>query len=98
MRLPSSEAEGAISWRNYMEPGGGESGYMAVSRKPPYTVFGGGIGTGSGHGRLIAWNPQTRQKRNVTVWPEVVNDNVGGVGQRSGACSTRGGRAARAER
>ena len=80
MRLPSSEAEGAISWRNYMEPGGGESGYMAVSRKPPYTVFGGGIGTGSGHGRLIAWNPQTRQKRNVTVWPEVVNDNVGGVG------------------
>ncbi|HET9110234.1 MAG TPA: hypothetical protein VFN78_05355 [Ktedonobacterales bacterium] len=80
MRLPSSEAEGAISWRNYAEPGGGESGYMAVSRKPPYTVFGGGIGTGSGHGRLIAWNPETGQKRNVTVWPEVVNDNVGGVG------------------
>ncbi|HZC06558.1 MAG TPA: hypothetical protein VE338_13060, partial [Ktedonobacterales bacterium] len=80
MRLPSSEPEGAISWRNYAEPGGGESGYMAVSRKPPYTVFGGGIGTGSGHGRLIAWNPQTGQKRNVTVWPEVVNDNVGGVG------------------
>ncbi|HEX8997764.1 MAG TPA: hypothetical protein VF812_17175 [Ktedonobacterales bacterium] len=80
MRVPSSEPEGAISWRNYAEPGGGESGYMAVSRKPPYTVFGGGIGTGSGHGRLIAWNPETGQKRNVTVWPEVVNDNVGGVG------------------
>ena len=26
---------------------------------------------GSGHGRLIAWNPETGQKRNVTVWPEV---------------------------
>lgn len=80
MRLPSNAAEGAISWRNYTEPGGGESGYIAVSRKPPYTVFGGGIGTGSGHGRLLAWNPQTGQTRNVTVWPEVINDNVGGVG------------------
>ncbi|MDE3230188.1 MAG: glycosyl hydrolase [Chloroflexota bacterium] len=80
MRVPSSAAEGAISWRNYTEPGGGESGYIAVSRKPPYTVFGGGIGTGSGHGRLLAWNPQTGQARNITVWPEVINANVGGVG------------------
>lgn len=80
MRLPSSAAEGAISWRNYTEPGGGESGYIAVSRKAPYTAFAGGIGSGSGHGRLLAWNPQTGQARNITVWPEVVNDNVGGVG------------------
>src|SRR5690606_23629914 len=36
----------------------------------PYTVYGGGIGTGPGDGRLLAWNPQTRQIRNVTVWPE----------------------------
>jgi photosystem II stability/assembly factor-like uncharacterized protein len=70
MRLPSFDAEGAISWKDYTEPGGGESGYIAISKNPPHTVFGGAIGTGAGHGRLIAWNPQTGQKRNVTVWPE----------------------------
>lgn len=71
MRVPSISFEGAISWRDYVEPGGGESGYIAIGKKPPYMVFGGGIGTGAGHGRLIAWNPETGQKRNVTVWPEV---------------------------
>ncbi|HLZ31052.1 MAG TPA: glycosyl hydrolase [Chloroflexota bacterium] len=71
MRLPSQSMEGAISWKDYVEPGGGESGYIAISRKAPHLVFGGGIGTGLGHGRLIAWNPETGQKRNVTVWPEV---------------------------
>jgi photosystem II stability/assembly factor-like uncharacterized protein len=71
MRVPSISFEGAISWRDYVEPGGGESGYIAIDKKPPYLVFGGGIGTGAGHGRLIAWNPETGQKRNVTVWPEV---------------------------
>jgi len=71
MRLPSAESEGAISWKDYVEPGGGESGYIAISKRPPHLVFGGGIGTGAGHGRLIAWNPETRHKRNITVWPEV---------------------------
>ncbi|HEY1391161.1 MAG TPA: hypothetical protein VGF38_21675 [Ktedonobacterales bacterium] len=80
MRLPSIDFEGAITWKDYIEPGGGESGYIAIGRKPPYTVFGGGIGTGSGHGRLIAWNPDTGQKRNVTVWPEVHSASVAGVG------------------
>ncbi|MCM8750510.1 glycosyl hydrolase, partial [Thermomicrobiaceae bacterium CFH 74404] len=77
MRLPSIGFEGAISWINYVEPGGGESGYMAVSPIPPHRVFGGGIGTGMGHGRLIAWDPRTGQKRNVTVWPEVHGFGVG---------------------
>ncbi len=71
MRLPSVSTEGAISWKDYVEPGGGESGYIAIKPTEPYTVFGGGIGTGLGHGRLRAWNPETRQSRNVTVWPEV---------------------------
>ena len=77
MRLPSISFEGAISWKDYVEPGGGESGYIAISRKPPHLVFGGGIGTGLGHGRLIAWNPETGQKRNVTVWPEVFGMGAG---------------------
>ncbi|MGZ3715554.1 MAG: glycosyl hydrolase, partial [Ktedonobacterales bacterium] len=41
-----------------------------------------GIGTGPGHGRLLAWNPDTGQKRNVTVWPEVLSATVAGVGAR----------------
>jgi hypothetical protein len=71
MRLPSIGFEGAISWKDYVEPGGGESGYIAISKRPPHKVYGGGIGTGTGHGRLLAWNPETRQTRNITVWPEV---------------------------
>src|SRR5262245_54483491 len=83
MRLPSRETEGAITWKDYVEPGGGESGYIAISPKPPHKVFGGGIGTGSGHGRLIAWNPETGQKRNITVWPEVQTSGIrGGCAQR----------------
>ncbi len=79
MRLPSIGNEGAITWIDYVEPGGGESGYIAISPKPPHRVFGGGIGTGPGHGRLIAWNPETGQKRNVTVWPEVHGFGSGAI-------------------
>ncbi|MFN8517537.1 MAG: glycosyl hydrolase, partial [Chloroflexia bacterium] len=79
MRLPSIGFEGAISWKDYVEPGGGESGYIAVSPKPPHKVYGGGIGTGLGHGRLLAWHPETRQARNVTVWPEVVGFGAGAI-------------------
>src|SRR5262249_4130319 len=68
-----------ISWNYYIEPGGGESGYMAISRKPPHTVVGGAVGSGTGHGRLIAWNPETRQKRNVTVWPEDFGKGAGAI-------------------
>lgn len=84
MRVPSIGFEGAISWKDYTEPGGGESGYIAVSPRTPHLVFGGGIGTGLGHGRLIAWNPETGQKRNVTVWPE-----VGGFGAGADALKYR---------
>ncbi|MDQ3809705.1 MAG: glycosyl hydrolase [Chloroflexota bacterium] len=77
MRLPSVDFEGAISWKDYVEPGGGESGYIAIRKTPPHLVFGGGIGTGAGHGRLIAWNPRTGQKRNITVWPEVFGMGAG---------------------
>jgi photosystem II stability/assembly factor-like uncharacterized protein len=79
MRLPSIGFEGAISWKDYVEPGGGESGYIAISPKPPHKVYGGGIGTGLGHGRLLAWNPETRQARNVTVWPEMYGFGAGAI-------------------
>ena len=80
-QLGDASAEHQLRRRHLLaglhEPGGGESGYIAISRKPPHMVFGGGIGTGAGHGRLIAWNPETGQKRNVTVWPEVFGMGAG---------------------
>jgi photosystem II stability/assembly factor-like uncharacterized protein len=79
MKLPSAEFEGAISWKDHVEPGGGESGYIAISRNPPHRVIGGAVGSGSGHGRLIAWNPETGQKRNVTVWPEDYGKGAGAI-------------------
>ena len=71
MRLPSRSAKGAITWADYAEPGGGESGYIAVKPTPPYTVYGGGTGTGMGDGRLLAWNPETGQARNVSISQEL---------------------------
>jgi photosystem II stability/assembly factor-like uncharacterized protein len=79
MRLPTIGNEGAITWTDYTEPGGGESGYIAISEKAPNRVFGGGIGTGPGHGRLLAWNPDSGHKRNVTVWPEVNGFGSGAI-------------------
>ncbi len=71
MRLPSCSPNGAITWKDYVEPGGGESGYIAVKPTPPYTVFGGGTGTGMGDGRLLAWNPETGQARNISISQEL---------------------------
>ena len=71
------DLEGAITWSTWAEPGGGESGYIAIGRRPPHWVFGGAIGNGDGHGRLVAWHPETRQRRNITIWPEVEGSGVG---------------------
>ena len=62
MRLPSISFEGAISWKDYVEPGGGESGYIAVSPKPPHLVFGGGIGTGVGSRAVDRLEPGDRAR------------------------------------
>jgi photosystem II stability/assembly factor-like uncharacterized protein len=70
MRVPSIGFYGAITWNDYKVPGGGESGHIAVKPTPPYTVFGGSVGSGLGHGRFRAWYPDTDQTRNITVWPE----------------------------
>jgi photosystem II stability/assembly factor-like uncharacterized protein len=79
MRLPMADAEGAISWKNYYEPGGGESGYMRIQPEPPHKVFGGGIGTGLGHGRLLSWDPEEDQRQNITAWPEVHGMGAGAI-------------------
>jgi len=68
--LPSRSTLGAITKLEWVEPGGGESGYIAVRPNDPDVVFGGAIGSGAGNGRLIRYDGRTGQKRNITVWPE----------------------------
>ncbi|MGN6675807.1 MAG: VPS10 domain-containing protein [Thermomicrobiales bacterium] len=68
--LPSLSTQGAITQNEWEEPGGGESGYIAIRPDDPNIVFAGAIGSGSGHGRLIAYDRRTGNQRNITVWPE----------------------------
>ncbi len=71
LSLPSFSPHGAITELEQWEPGGGESGYIAVHPKNPQVIFGGAIGSGFGNGRLIRYDHATGQKRNITVWPDV---------------------------
>jgi photosystem II stability/assembly factor-like uncharacterized protein len=68
--LPSVSVNGAITPAEWYEPGGGESGYIAVKPDDPDIVIGGAIGSGEGNGRLIRYNHRTGEQRNITIWPE----------------------------
>lgn len=68
--LPSMSTRGAITASTWVEPGGGESGYLAVHPDDPEIVYGGAIGSGSGNGRMIRFDGHTDQERNITVWPD----------------------------
>ncbi len=70
MRLPSQSHRGAITATEWVQPGGGESGYIAVKPGDPAIVVGGSIGTGPGMGRLIHYDHRTGQERLISVWPE----------------------------
>lgn len=67
--LISRSVNGAITTSEWFEPGGGESGYIAVKPDDPDIVIGGAIGSGEGNGRLIRYNRRTGEQRNITVWP-----------------------------
>lgn len=67
--LPSRSVNGAITTCEWEEPGGGESGHIAVKPDDPDIVIGGAIGSGEGNGRLIRYNRRTGEQRNITVWP-----------------------------
>jgi photosystem II stability/assembly factor-like uncharacterized protein len=68
--LPSLSYDGVITVADWIEPGGGESGYIAVQPHEPHLVFGGAMGMGPGVGKMIAYDPQSEQRRDVTIWPE----------------------------
>jgi photosystem II stability/assembly factor-like uncharacterized protein len=68
--LPSQSHRGVITTIDHVQPGGGESGYIAVKPGDPSIVVGGSIGTGPGMGRLIHYDHRSGQERVVSVWPE----------------------------
>ncbi len=68
--LPSQSHRGAITMTDWIQPGGGESGYIAVKPGDPNIVVGGSIGTGPGMGRLIHYDHRSGQERVISVWPE----------------------------
>ena len=68
--LPSQSHRGVITTIDQVQPGGGESGYLAVKPGDPNIVVGGSIGTGPGMGRLIHYDHRSGQERVISVWPE----------------------------
>jgi photosystem II stability/assembly factor-like uncharacterized protein len=68
--VPSQSHRGVIAAIDQIQPGGGESGYIAVKPGDPNVVVGGSIGTGPGMGRLIHYDHRSGQERVISVWPE----------------------------
>lgn len=79
IRIPSLSFYGAITDQDWTIPGGGESGYLAIQDEAPHLVFGGGIGSGPGLGRMTSWNPETDQTRAVNVWPDQLSMGEGAI-------------------
>jgi len=74
--LPSQSHRGAITTIDQIQPGGGESGYIAVKPGDPAIVVGGAVGSGPGMGRLIHYDHRSGQERIVSVWPEAYGMGV----------------------
>jgi photosystem II stability/assembly factor-like uncharacterized protein len=68
--LPSQSHRGAITMADWVQPGGGESGYIAVKPGDPNVVVGGSVGSGPGMGRLVHYDHRAGQERIISVWPE----------------------------
>ena len=80
LRLPSHSARYAITNADMVEPGGGESGYIAIKPGDPDIVIAGAIGSGAGSGRLIRWDARLDQERIINVWPEFTGMAIGAEG------------------
>ncbi|MDQ3547509.1 MAG: glycosyl hydrolase, partial [Chloroflexota bacterium] len=65
MSVPSQSNFDAITFTEWYEIGGGESGYIAVRPDNPDIVY-----AGSYQGYLSRYDYKAGQLRNVTVWPE----------------------------
>jgi hypothetical protein len=74
--LPSQSHRGAITAIEWIQPGGGESGYIAVKPGDPNVVVAGAVGSGPGMGRLIHYDHRSGQERMISVWPEAYGMGV----------------------
>ena len=65
MSVPSQSNFDAITFTEWYEIGGGESGYIAVRPDDPNVIY-----AGSMQGYLTRYDHGTGQLKNITVWPE----------------------------
>jgi len=77
LTIPSASAYGAITEADWFQPGGGESGYLAVKPTDSNIIVGGAIGSGAGNGRLIRYDHRTHEQRIITPWPELTGMGYG---------------------
>ncbi|HET8627252.1 MAG TPA: glycosyl hydrolase [Thermomicrobiales bacterium] len=78
--VPSATVEGAIHERDWFEPGGGESGYIAVKPDDPDLVVASGpIGRRAFNDRMRLYDHRTGQRRDITVWPELYGWDRGAI-------------------
>jgi photosystem II stability/assembly factor-like uncharacterized protein len=76
--IPSRSAIGAITERDWIKPGGGESGYIAI--KPDdsdYVVASGPIGRRSTNDVMYLYDHKIQQDWQNTVWPELFGWGAG---------------------
>jgi photosystem II stability/assembly factor-like uncharacterized protein len=76
--IPSASPLGAITERDWIKPGGGESGYIAI--KPDdnnLVVASGPIGRRATNDVMYLYDRRTEQEWQNTVWPELYGWGVG---------------------
>src|SRR5262249_28608372 len=64
--IPAGVADVAIDQNDWHAVGGGESGWIAPSRKNPDVVFAGEYG-----GQITRYDHATRETRNIMAWPQL---------------------------
>ena len=76
--IPSCSPIGAITERDWIKPGGGESGYIAIKRDDnDYVVASGPIGRRFTNDIMYLHDHKTQQDWQNTVWPELYGWGVG---------------------
>ncbi|MCK6449306.1 MAG: glycosyl hydrolase [Alphaproteobacteria bacterium] len=76
--IPSASPIGAITERDWIKPGGGESGYIAIKHdNPDLVVASGPIGRRSPNDVMYLFDHKTGQDWQNTVWPELYGWGVG---------------------
>lgn len=76
--IPSASPIGAITERDWIKPGGGESGYIAIKPDyPDYVVASGPIGRRCTNDIMYLFDHKTGQDWQNTVWPELYGWGVG---------------------